>query len=501
MKDVLIPIVWALSAAAVSMMLIACGDDTDVMPDPVVREIRPGDTIVALMSYNSTGYFLYRGQALGYEYDLLQAFAEDNGLVLKTRIVRNRDSLFRMLLEGTGDLVAARVVPTQADSQVVAFTRTLYTTQPALVQREAPPGHARLPEAVRDVLTDDSANAHRPMGEPPAADSMLLQMQLIRRPWELAGHEVHLPGRSPYLDRLVEIADAITGDIEIVELDDDVASEAVIRGVSSGRYALTVAPRNLARLKESYFSNIVVQPALGPAHPITWAVRPNSPVLLKALNRWIERTKQRTDLFDQLYRKYFVDRQGYRERIESEYLSSETGRLSDYDTLLQRYAPRIDWDWRLLAAQTYQESRFRPAARSWAGAMGLLQLMPGTAADMNVADPYDPQQNVRGAVDYLQYLTDFWSHRIPDDEERLKFILASYNAGAGHVRDAQRLTRKYGGDTLEWDDVAYWLLQLSKQRYYNDPVVRHGFCRGLEPVTYVARILERYDHYRQFVIS
>ena len=111
----------------------------------------------------------------------------------------------------------------------------------------------------------------------------------------------------------------------------------------------------------------------------------------------------------------------------------------------------------------------------------------------------DPAQNVTGGVKYLRWLEKQWASRIADSTERLKFVLASYNAGLGHIVDAQRLADKHGDDPEKWDDVAYWLLQLAKQEYHADPVVRYGYCRGYEPVTYVALILERFDHYRQFV--
>jgi membrane-bound lytic murein transglycosylase F len=104
-------------------------------------------------------------------------------------------------------------------------------------------------------------------------------------------------------------------------------------------------------------------------------------------------------------------------------------------------------------------------------------------------------------VRFLKWLNEFWIDEIPDDAERLKFILASYNTGAGHVQDAQRLAKKYGGDPNVWADVSYWLLQKSSQQYSTDPVVKFGFCRGLEPVNYVTLILERYDHYKQFVAN
>lgn len=125
--------------------------------------------------------------------------------------------------------------------------------------------------------------------------------------------------------------------------------------------------------------------------------------------------------------------------------------------------------------------------------------MPTTARQFGVKNANDPVENVQGAVKFLQWLKNYWGERIKDENERLKFILASYNTGAGHVEDAQRLAEKYGGNPQKWDDVAYWLLQKSTTQYCTDPVVRFGFCRGLEPVNYVSAILDRFDHYKQFV--
>jgi membrane-bound lytic murein transglycosylase F len=202
-----------------------------------------------------------------------------------------------------------------------------------------------------------------------------------------------------------------------------------------------------------------------------------------------------------MYKNYFIDRKGYKERAASEYLMHETGKLCQYDPLLRQYSAELSWDWRLLASQTFQESRFKPNAKSWAGATGLLQLMPATGQEFGVQNLRDPEDNVRGAVKFLIWLTDLWSKRIEDNDERLKFILASYNCGAGHVEDAQRLAEKYGSNPKAWDDVAYWLLQESKVQYSADAVVKYGFCRGIEPVTYVRLILKRFEHYRRFVTA
>ncbi len=272
--------------------------------------------------------------------------------------------------------------------------------------------------------------------------------------------------------------------------------EPLIAAVARGNIRLTVAPENLAELSRARFSNIVAIPVVGPTQPVAFAVRRNAPELLGELNRWLA-TPAGESLRQTLYRKYFVDRSAYRERTEDDLFSSATGRISLYDSLLIREAAGIGWDWRLLAAQVAQESRFDPNARSWVGAQGLLQLMPRTARELGVRDPVDPAENIAGGARYLAWLTGLWERDIDDPEERLKFILASYNAGRGHVLDARRLAEKHGDDPDDWDDVAYWLLQKSKPAVYRDEVVRFGYVRGREPVQYVRKILERYDRYSE----
>ncbi len=482
-----------LALALPVLALAGCDLLSDDPGEPIDRDlplITEGDTLTVLITYNSTGYFIYRGEDMGFEYRLLKQFAEDNDLVMKTKVVRDRSRLFHMLNEGEGDVVAARVVPAPSDSGHVAYTRSLYTTRPATVQQTGPADSADMPEAVDTVLTPgDSVRAAR--------DPVEIRARLIRRPSGLAGEDVYVPEATFYEDRLIELSDSLGEDIHVVEVD-DVSHEALLRRLARGEIRFTVSPENLAKLKASYYTNLEVTPAIGAEHNVVWAVRGNAPELTRALDEWIASNQ---GLIDQAYQRYFVDRQGFQERERSEYLTSETGRLSEYDDLLRAAAPRIGWDWRLLASQAFQESKFDARARSWAGAMGLLQLMPATAREVDVANPYDPEENVAGAVRYLDWLTGIWSDSIPDPDQRLRFILASYNAGAGHVGDARRLAVKNGDDPNIWEDVAYWLLQKSRRVVYNDPVVKYGYARGMEPVLYVSRILERFDHYQEFVVD
>jgi membrane-bound lytic murein transglycosylase F len=125
--------------------------------------------------------------------------------------------------------------------------------------------------------------------------------------------------------------------------------------------------------------------------------------------------------------------------------------------------------------------------------------MPATARELRV-NPNDPRQSIEGGCRYLWKLDQRWQE-IKPEAERIKFILASYNVGYGHVEDARRLAKKFGDDADKWSDVAYWLIRKSKRQYYNDPVVKYGFARGTEPVAYVDLILERYEHYKAFVVD
>lgn len=454
-----------------------------------LAEMRESGTLTVLAPYNSTTYFLYRGEPMGYEYELLREFARTQGLALKMVVVTDRKSLLALLNSGEGDVAASRLIPTPDEEQHAAFTRALYRTEPALVQQEASPDAAGSPAAEKAL-------------EPGPADElpeMEIEARLVTRPAQLAGETVHLPERDAYKRTLVELSDEVSGDVHVVEMGGKLQDEALAQKVARGEVKFTVMQSNIAELKEAEFKNLRVRPVVGRTHPVAWAVRKNSPQLLAALDAWIADEQQNGPNFNRLYRKYFVDRRAHVERVASEYLTSATGRLCKYDDLLKRHATELGWDWRLLAAQAYQESRFEPQARSWAGAVGLLQLMPPTARQFGVTDPRDPEQNVRGAVAFLKWLHAFWADKIEDEGERLKFVLASYNTGHGHVQDARRLTEKYGGDPKRWDDVSYWLLQKSTQQYSTDPVVKFGFCRGVEPVNYVSHILERFEHYRQFV--
>ena len=178
-------------------------------------------------------------------------------------------------------------------------------------------------------------------------------------------------------------------------------------------------------------------------------------------------------------------------------LNRAGGVISHYDHLFIKYSPVARWDWRLLAALCYQESTFDPRAHSWAGACGLMQIMPSTAAHLGLpmSSIYDPESNIDASARYIHELSGKFND-VRNASERYNFVLASYNGGFFHIRDAMALARKYGKNPYRWVDVSEFVLKLSSPQFYNDPVVKNGYMRGSETVDYVSRIRSRWAQYR-----
>ena len=238
------------------------------------------------------------------------------------------------------------------------------------------------------------------------------------------------------------------------------------------------------------------------AYPVTpldslspgWLVPHDKPQLQAALAQWYS---LRRVAIAQHEEQQLVSTGGVKRKVFAPMLDRKGGIISRYDALFQRYAQPIRWDWRLMAAQCYQESTFDPHALSWAGAHGLMQIMPQTADHLGLprAQLNDPEQNIAAAARYLEELERDFSD-IPSRRERQDFVLAAYNGGRHHIRDAMELTRLNGGNVHRWADVAVYVLKLSEPAYYQHPSVRYGYMRGSETVGYVRSIRQRYQQYQ-----
>jgi len=446
-----------------------------VVPQKIQRDledIKADGKLRALIAYSATSYFLYRGQPMGYEYELLKRLADDLGVELELKVSRNLDDLLTELKKGTVDIVAHGLAITSERKNEVAFAEYLYITEQVLVQRK--------PDGWRQMTSDQIKEA------------------MITDPIQLIGDTISVRKNSSYFKRIKNLSREIGGEIHIDTLLGNIATDEIIKMVADGSIKYTLADKNLASINASYYPNLDVAVPLSFSQRIAWALRPTSKKLLKATNKWIQKEKKQSDYYV-IYNKYFKNKRSFRRRVNSPFYSLNQRQISKYDLIIKENSKYIGWDWRLLASLIYQESRFDPEAKSWSGAEGLMQLMPETAKEMGVAASLDPTDVIRGGAKYLKKLYDRFEH-ITDSVQRMKFAMASYNCGYSHVLDAQNLAHIKGLNDTIWDDnVEKMILALSYPKNYNLEVVKYGYVRGQEPFEYVDQIFKRYDHYREFI--
>ncbi len=426
-----------------------------------LQRIKKSGVLKAVVDYNSTNYFVYRGKPMGFKYELLQQLSKDMGVELEISVSNNLRETFNGLKNGMYDVVAKNLTITKERSKIINFTVPIYQSKQVLVQRKK-----------QDIGTDPG---------------------YVHNTLELAGKKIHVQKNTSYYNRLKNLSDEIGNEIEIVE-DTVFGVEQLIAKVAKGEFDYTVCDENVAKLNKTYYPNLDVSVAISFNQNIAWAVRKGSEEWKNYLDNWISNFKK-TKKYKVLYHKYFVSSR-IAGRLESGFHSISGGKISEYDEMVKKLAKQYNWDWRLISAIIYQESRFNSNAGSWAGACGLMQIMPSTAERLGVKNCRDPQQNVKGGILLLNWLNKQFVESIPDSTQRIKFVLASYNIGLGHVKDAQRLAEKYGKDRFVWDgNVDYFLLNKSAEKYYKDPVTRFGYCRGEEAYNYVSRVLRNYNHY------
>ena len=437
-----------------------------------LKQIQKSGVLKAITTYSPTGYFLYRGQTLGFEYEMLNKFANKLGVRLEIVLASDVDSLIAMLNQGKGDIISTGYTITAERKKQIDFTNPYLITHQTLIQKK--------PANWRKLTLDN------------------IKKQVITDVVDLIGDTVSVRKETSFYYQLANLSQTLGDTIYINILPGALTVEETIKMVNDGEIKYTIADDNIASIHKSYYPDLYVETPISLSQRIAWAVRKNSNDLLKELNYSLNNYKKSTE-YNVIYNKYFKNRRTFNKIISSEYYTETTGKISKYDDLVKKYANTYGWDWRLVKSVIYQESMFDPNNKSWTGAEGLMQIMPATAKELGINDVTDPDQNIKGGLKYLKNMYNYWSS-VPDSIQRIKFALASYNCGYGHVIDAKSLAKKYKNDTLNWDNgVDEFILKLSKPKYYHDPIVRSGYVRGSEPYNYVNEIFERYQHYKDFV--
>ncbi len=394
--------------------------------------------IIALTDYSSNTFFIYRGERLGYQYELLQAFAKYLGVSVDLHIESNLDNSFHQLQEGRADLLAMGLTVTGNRSKFLLFSEPLFYTRQVLVQQK--------PKNYKKMATADEINSH-----------------LIRNLINLGGITIHIRKGSVYYRQLLNLENNIGDTIHIIQ--DTLSSEMLIQEVAEHKIDYTVADEIVARNSAKIYRNIDVKTPISFEQKIAWAVRKDQKHLVDTLNDWLLKFNK-TLGSRLLYNKYFKNMR-VRRLARSKYYSYTGGKLSPYDDLIKKAAKRIHWDWRLLASMIYQESEFKPHVTSWVGAYGLMQLMPETMKAYGITEDSSEKAQIYAGVRLLKSFENQLPLTISDSVEKIKFVLASYNGGLAHILDARRLAKKYGKNPNVWtNNVDYYVLHLSEKNIF-----------------------------------
>ncbi|MBO3699414.1 transporter substrate-binding domain-containing protein [Roseivirga sp. E12] len=435
-------------------------------------QIKTRGSLIAVVDNSTTGYFIYRGRPIGYEYELLTRLAKYLKVELEVRITADIQGAFDMLDSGEADIMAYHLTVTKERNRKVAFTEPHNNVPQVLVQRK--------PKNWRQMKLHE------------------IEASLIRSTIDLGGKTVYTRKGSAFSDRLLNLSDEIGEDIVIDEVEGAVDTEMLIKMVLDGDIEYTIADQDVAMINATYYPDLDVETPISFPQKIAWAVRKNATDLKSIVDDWLVDMKKSPDFFV-IYNRYFKNRKSQNYKVQSAYSSFSKDRISPYDDLIKEAAQKLDMDWLLLTSIVFQESKFDPESESWVGAQGLMQLTNNVIEEYEVDDVFDPEENIMAGADHLKWLMEYWSADIADENELIKFVLGSYNVGQGHVRDAMKLAKKYDADPLIWENsVAKYLELKSTPEYYQDPIVVYGYCRGSEPVKYVREILTRYDQYLQF---
>lgn len=444
-----------LSLITLILLLATCIGRHTTAPKTGLPPDRLPDTLRVATLYGPSSYFVFRDEAMGYDYNLVTRFGNDKDIAIDLTVAYSLASMMEMLDSGLIDLIAYEVPVTAEYQELAIACGPENTTNQVLVQ--------------------------------PKSDSIITDVT------DLAGRDVYVEKDSRYQYRLQNLNEEIGGGIRIHPIDrDTISGEDLIKMVSTGQIPLTVVDSDVARLNRTYFRNIDISLEISFPQRTRWAVAKVNAWLADTINAWISQDEpQRTN--EALLRRYFeLSKQEY--NIAT--IDFSKGRISRYDALFKRYADSIGWDWRLLAMQGFAESRFDTTAVSWAGARGIMQIMPAAARSYGL-DPSrltNAEASIATAVKILHHHDIALRSKVPDESERLKFVLASYNSGIAHIFDAILIAENTGKDPQRWEgNVAEALLMKSQPDIYNNKeICRYGYFRGRQTTEYVTTVMRLY---------
>jgi membrane-bound lytic murein transglycosylase F len=425
--------------------------DADVSFDKALDS----DTLHVTTLYGSTSYFVFRNEVIGFDVEMAGSLADFLGKPLRIHLARTKEQMIDWLTEGRVDLVAYDVYETRDLKRRFRFVAHQNDSHLVLVQ--------------------------------------LIGVNTVTAIPELKGKTVHVPDNSVQLQRLRSLKRELGGSIRIQIHPDTVSSDDLIEMVLKREIDYTLAFDKKACQYKEHNRRLDCRLQVGFPQRNGWVVRKGSAVLANAIENWVQMPETET-FRSQLISKYVVTNPYF----TSSRLRIPYGAISPYDELFKKYAQEINWDWRLLASIAFHESGFDSSQVSRKGASGLMQLMPRTAASFGLSEAniLNPEENIDASVQYIKSL-NLMFRRIEDTDERLRFILASYNSGPAHVFDAMALAEKHGKNPHVWyEHVEVFLDKKRYPEYFNDEVVKFGPFRATETIRYVRNTLTTFKKFK-----
>lgn len=473
-----------LGVIITSFFLIACGENVGSTEDAseektgleaegfqqmedtltCFEHLQEKGVLTAVTNCSDINYNMYNGHPSGFEYELLKDFCDTYNLKLEMVVNDNMDTCFNLLDYNQVDVIATGLGLTKQLKKKYLLTDPIFTQKCVLVQR--------MPKGWGSMSTENE-----------------VESQLLRSPLDLAGKTVHVTKGMHMTKMLEHLSEEIGDTIYVVECDTLNPLE-LMRLVNENQIDYTVVDEYIAKMASYNLSGLDTKLAVSIEQPIGWVIKHqnNDSSLQKAFNDWIDNTEQKH--LRRVMLKYVNNG-----KYISSHREQSNKRLSTFDNAIKRTAKHIGWDWRLLAALIYQESRFKVDLESDKGAFGLMQLMPSVMTKYGIDYESSPEEQLEAGGKLIKYLDKSLKNKVVDSLERVKFVLAAYNAGLGHVYDAQRLAQKYGKSPDLWENnVDYFIL--NKSKYYNDTCCKSGFLRGKETYRFVDEIMDRYYHYQ-----
>jgi membrane-bound lytic murein transglycosylase F len=436
-----------LTLLLISLALGSCSPDQTAL-----EKIKAKKKLTVVTRNSPTTYFEGHDGLTGMEYNLLTLFAERLGVDLNIKVNNNLAKIISMVEHSKVDLAAAGLTITEQRKKHVRFGPVYQNISQQLIYRTRT--GKRRPKKIDDLIGSDievvSNSSH-------AETLKRLQKDHPELRWQ-----------------------------ETEQAD----SEELMQHVWSQLIDYTIADSNEVALNQRFMPELSVAFDLGESDKLAWAFPKSIDDTLynEAVAFFSE--IRRNGILKQLINRHYGHVKKFSYVGTRAYVRDIAKKLPKYRKIFQEAGGKYDFDWRLLAAIGYQESKWNPKAVSPTGVKGIMMLTNNTAKFVGIKDRVDVRQSIEGGAKYFRYMVNKIPERIPEPD-RIWMAMAAYNVGYGHLEDARKITQRRNGDPDKWVDVKENLPLLSKKEWYTK--TRHGYARGREPVIYVENIRNYYE--------